>query len=950
MGAPHDPELVGRGTERRVVAELVDRLPGEGGALVVRGEPGLGKSTLLAEAVRLAGAAGARVLRTTGVESAAPVAFGGLEQLLRPLRDRIDALAPPERSAVHSALGRIDAPVPELFLVALATLNLVADAAPAVVIVEDAQWLDSESADVLAFLARRVELESIVLLAAVRDGYPGPFDDVRALELPPLSGADAAVLLDARFPALSPVARRRVLDEAAGNPLALVELPVALTQLPVGPARLRFRPPTSGPPTSGPPAVAPAGPVGSGPVGSGPVGSGPVAAGPAAMDATNWLRLPERLERAFGARTAGLAPDTLNLLLLAALNASDSLAEVLAAGGPGRTVDDLLPAVRVGLIEFGDGRLRFRHPLVRSAVVQRATAGQRHEAHAALARVLDDDIERRAWHRGASVVGPDEDVAAELDAAGERALRRGGVETAVQAYERAARLSATPARRADRLLRAADLATELGRREDVARLLGQAESLELSDAQRTLAAWISDADDDGIHDLVADVRRQADFAERVAAAGNVDLAMKILYRAAIRCFFAEPGDAVRERLAATAESLSPDPADGRLLAILGHVAPIERGRAIHDHLARAADRAAGDPAVARLVGNAAIALGAFDVGLAMQTTAIAGLRAQGRLALLARATSIQAWCALQVMDLGVAITSAQEAVRLSTETAQPTIALLARSRESLIAAMRGDHDECEQIAGEVERRALPAGVRPVLTMVQLARGASALGVGRYSDAFEHLRRVHDPADPAYHHLTRCFSVGDVVEAAVRSGRNDEARALLVDLEQVGSRTPSPALHINLRYARALMAAEEEPFLIALRADLARWPFARARLLLAYGEWLRRQRRPAEARAHLRAAREAFDALGVVAWGDRARSELRASGETSRGRVARASELLTPQELQIAQMAAEGLTNREIGQKLYLSHRTISTHLHRIYPKLGVTSRGALSAALDGTVR
>ncbi|MFG1925347.1 AAA family ATPase [Cryptosporangium sp. NPDC048952] len=913
MGAPHVPNLIGREDERRTVGDLIGRLPATGGALVLRGDPGVGKSTLLAEAVRLATSSGFRVLRTTGVEAAAQVAFAGLEQLLRPLRDRVGALAPPERAAVNAALGQSDAAVPDLFLVALATLNLVADAAPVVVVVEDGHWLDRATADVLAFVARRLDFEPIVLVAAVRDGYPGPLDDVPMLTLSPLSDAAAAALLDARFPELPATARQRVLDEAAGNPLALVELPVGLDQLPVGPARLR------------------------------------VASGRRPMAATNWLRLSERLERAFGARTADLPPATLSLLLLAALNGSDSLSEVLAAGGSEVTVDDFAPAVAGGLIEVGDGRLRFRHPLVRSAIVQRATAGQRHRAHAALAQVLDGEIERRAWHRGASVVGPDEDIAAELDAAGARALRRGGVETAVLAFERAARLSAAPDRRADRLLRAADLAMDLGQRESVARLLSQAEAMDLSAAQRTLAAWIRDSFDDGIHDVVANVRRQAELAERIAADGDVDLAMKILYRAAIRCFFAEPGDEVREQLTATAERVSTDPADRRLLAILGHVAPIERGPAIYEHLAQAAERVDGDPTAARLVGNAAIAVGAFDVGLAMQTTAIAGLRTQGRLALLARATSIQAWCALQLMDLDVAITSAQEAVRLSAETAQPNIALLARSRESMIAAMRGEHDDAMRIATEVERDALPGGVRPALAMVQLTRGLSALGVGRYSDAFEHLRRVYDPLDPAYHHLNRCYFVGDVVEAAVRSGRYDEARRLLDEMEEIGRRTPSPALHINLRYARALMAAEEEPFLVALRADLVRWPFARARLLLAYGEFLRRQRRPAEARAHLRAAREAFDALGVIAWGDRARAELRASGETSRGRVAQASEMLTPQELQIAQMAADGLTNREIGQKLYLSHRTISTHLHRIYPKLGITSRGGLLDALHRTV-
>ncbi|TQS39695.1 ATP-binding protein [Cryptosporangium phraense] len=893
--------MIGRENELRAVDRLIQQLPDSGGALVVRGDAGLGKSTLLAEATSLAASSDVRILRATGVESATQVAFAGLEQLLRPIRDRIGALAPPQRAALHSAFGQTDAPVPDLFLIALATLNLIADAAadvPILIVVEDGQWLDRATADVIAFIARRLDFEPIALIGAARTDYPEALAAVPALELAPLTEPAAATLLDSRFPDLPPAVRRRVLDEAAGNPLALVELPAGL-----------------------------------------------VDAG------TTFLPLSERLERAFGARTVGLPDPTLLLLLIAAVDDGDSLSEILAAGGD-RTVDDLAPAVAAGLVELPGGRLRFRHPLVRSAIVQQATTGQRHRAHAALAETLATQTDRRAWHRGESVVGPDDDIAAELDAAGTRALRRGGVETAVATFERAAQLSADPSLRADRLLKAADLATELGQREACVRLLDQAEALDLNRSQRTLAAWARDAFDDGIHDLVANVRRQADLAERIAADGDTDLALKLLYRAAIRCFFVEPGDDARARIADAALTITTDPIDRRLLAILGHASPIEHGRLVQERLPQAIEQVGGDPVAARLVGVTASAVGAFDVGLALMTTAVAGLRAQGRLALLARATSVHCWCALQLMDLGAAITSAQEAVRLARETSQPSIALLARSLESQIAALRGDDDTAEQIAAEVEREAVPGGVRPALSMTQIARGLSALGVGRYSDAFEHLRRVFDPADPAYHLVNKFSYLGDVVEAGLRSGYRDEAQRLLTEMEAIGLRTPSPTLHINLRFARALMAAEseaEELFGTALRADLARWPFARARVQLAYGEWLRRHRRPADARPHLRAARETFDALGVIGWGDRARSELRASGEASRGRVAQASELLTPQELQIAQMAADGLTNREIGQKLYLSHRTISTHLHRIYPKLGVTSRGALRAALPGTV-
>jgi DNA-binding NarL/FixJ family response regulator len=334
--------------------------------------------------------------------------------------------------------------------------------------------------------------------------------------------------------------------------------------------------------------------------------------------------------------------------------------------------------------------------------------------------------------------------------------------------------------------------------------------------------------------------------------------------------------------------------------------------------------------------------------VALHSRAIGGLRSQGRLALLARSLSAQVWCALHLIDLGVAIPAAEEGVRLARETSQPNIEALGRAHQALIAALRGDQDGVERNAAEAEREGLPVGARPTLAVVQWARGLSALGEGRHADAYEHLRRVHDRADPAYHISHRWSTVGDVVEAAVRSGQRSAIEQLMAELEQVARRTPAPMLHIGLRYARALAADDadaEALYQTALSADLAGWPFARARTQLAYGEWLRRQRRAAESRGHLRAARETFDALGIGPWGDKARHELRASGETSRRRSTEPRDLLTAQELQIAQLAADGFTNREIGQKLYLSHRTVSTHLHRIFPKVGVTSRGALRAVL-----
>jgi DNA-binding CsgD family transcriptional regulator len=241
----------------------------------------------------------------------------------------------------------------------------------------------------------------------------------------------------------------------------------------------------------------------------------------------------------------------------------------------------------------------------------------------------------------------------------------------------------------------------------------------------------------------------------------------------------------------------------------------------------------------------------------------------------------------------------------------------------------------------------------VLATVQIARGLDALGDGRFADAYAHLRRMHDPADPAYQVAFRCYALGELADAAVHCGQEEAVRDIVLEMEQVACTTSAPSLHAGLRLARALLAedAEAEPlFKAACEADLTRWPFMRARAQLAYGEWLRRRRRMNESRPPLRAARETFDALGTGPWSRRARLELRASGEASESPAPGLRDRLTPQELQIVQMAADGLTNREIGERLYLSHRTVSSHLHRVFPKLGITSRAELRAMTDaGTV-
>ena len=900
--------LLGRAQELHVLNGLVERVREGGGALVLRGEPGIGKSALLIEAGRVAAAGGLRVLTTAGVQSETRVAFAGLYQLLRPVLGNVEQLPGPQRKALSAALGDTDAVVPDLFLIALATLNVLAESAvgrPVVVLVDDAQWLDPASAEVLAFVARRLAFEPVVLLAATRDGVPGAFDDagLSDVRLERLDGLTSAALLDDRIPRLGSAVRDRVLSEAAGNPLALVELPSVFATI------------------------------------------------GAAEAGTPWLPLTTRLEQAFAARMSGLPAAAQRLLLVAALNDGDALSETLNAGtvlaGAVATVDDLAPALAVQLVDVAGDRVRFRHPLMRSAIHQGATIGRRHAVHAALAQVLAGDADRRVWHRAAACAGPDEEVAADLEAAATRAWVRGGADAAVAALERAATLSGDPAGRGRRLLRAAESAVEMGRRDLVLRLLGEADAMPESAQLRTRMMWIRESFDDGIRDPATGARSLADLAERLGADGDTAMALKLLWGAALRCFWAEPGPAARGRVVAAAERIPVDGRDARLLAILAFAAPIERGAVVVEGLRLAAMEPVADEQTARLLGDAATLVGAFDLAARFCGASLADLRSQGRLGLLARALAAQAWSSVHLGDLSAAIPAAQEASRLARETMQPIMYATARVTEAMLAALRGEEDRAEDMAAEAQQATMSAGVRPVLASVQHARGLAALGGGRFDEAYEHLRRMYEPSDPAYHLALRCYAVGDLAEAAVRSGHQEDIRAVIAEMESLGTRTPSPALHAGLRHARALLAddvAAEALYAAATRAELP-WPYPKARAQLAYGGWLRRQRRAAESRALLRAARDTFDSLGTIPWGERARQELRAAGETSRGRTPDARDWLTPQELQIAQMAATGLTNREIGQRLYLSHRTVSSHLHSIFPKLEITSRSALAAAL-----
>jgi len=903
--------LIGRTRERAVLRELLDRLPVHGGAIMIRGEAGIGKSALVAEATRQAHADGFRILTATGVQSEAHLPFAGLHQLVRPIQREVEALPGPQREALAATFGRSTATPPDLFLIALASLGAFADVAddsPVLLVAEDAQWLDGPSCDVLTFVARRLESDPIVMLLAVREDCPTSLLDagLPELRLEGLEESDAGKLLDLSAPGLAQAVRRRLLDEAQGNPLALVELPAAL-----GARRL--------------------------------TGEEPL---PSA------LPLTARLERTFTARAVGLPPETQTALLVTAIDDSAELTEVLTAASAmakqAVTVEALGPAVSAGLIEIDQSQVHFHHPLMRSAIQQQASASERQGVHTVLAAVLGDQPDRRAWHRAAAVVGFSEEVAGELTEAAVRAQARGALFTAVSALERAARLSPQPALRGQRLLRAAELAFELGRRDLAARLVREAEPLTkgpLEEARMTLIQGISSST---VFDTES-VRQLVETAERARQAGDTDLALNILWLVAQRCWWSDPGWEAREQVIAAAERTSTFDRDPRALAVLAYAAPIERGSVVTSWLVHPSLKAISKAEAARAYGSAAVVVGSFELAPRFLTEAVDGLRAQGRLGHLARTLLIQTWGAICLGDWTRALSAADEAERLAAETAEPVWASGAQAMKAMLAALRGELELAGALATGAERIRVPTGTNFLFAIVQMARGLAALGSGRHAEAYEELRRIFDPADPAYHPVMSYWAIADLAEAAVRSGHHQPAGALVDKVASVTSQASSRWTQIEIRYAKALLADDgdaEAKFEATLGEDIGRWPFLRGRVLLSYGAWLRRQRRVAEARAPLRFARQAFDALGAIAWGERARRELRASGENSLRRLPRASDRLTPQELQIAQMAAGGMSNREIGQNLFLSHRTIGFHLYRLFPKLGITSRNQLRGALE----
>jgi DNA-binding CsgD family transcriptional regulator len=907
--------LFGREAEVAMLDQLVARIPERGGALVVRGDPGIGKTALLGAAADAAGSRGVLVLRAAGAQSETGLTFAGLHQLLSPVLTWADSLPGPQRDALSAAFGVLGSPAPDPFMIALAALNLLACAAermPLLLVVDEAQWLDPPSASALAFIARRVQAEPIAVLFALRNGAASTLDGAGLPEVR-LVGLDeeaAGALVDASAGDLTPSLRRRVLEIAGGNPLALLELPDALR---LDNARMDgYLPGTAS--------------------------------------------LTSRLERAFAQQVSGLPAQTRDLLLVAAADERAAAAELLAAASfLGRAevpLDALAPAEKAGLAGIVGGSITFRHPLVRSAVYQSAGAGGRRRAHAALAAVLTGEPDRYLWHVAASATGPDESVASEVELLSARLTRRGATGMAIAAARRAADLSTDPARRCSRLLRAAELASETGDPELLRHLVRQAEQLDPDGEQRARLTWLRSTFADTVPGDPSQVHSLAGAAEVAADAGNSDLALHLLFGAAVRCWRSDLGEAARDRIAAAVERLPVPETHPRRVVILAMAGPVRWGQVVSERLAMidaSADELAADQTY--LAGMAARAIGDHDAASRFLGTAATQLRAQGRLGLLTQVLVMRGWVAIAQGSWASAEMLIDESGRLAEEAGQSwwrTGSLVARGT---LHGLRGEADTAERLIAEAEKTAVSQRLADLTCMIAFARGVTWLGSGRPAEALDHLSRVFDRNHPAFHEAARFMSITYLADAAAQSGQRHVAVPILDELETLARRTPSPTLHSGLVYARAVLAPDaraEQLYDVVLRSGLKQHPFDHARLQLAYGAWLRRHRRVSDSRAPLRAARDVFDALGCIPWGQRARQELRAAGEHSRERAPAARDHLSSQELQIAQLAAAGMTNREIGQQLYLSPRTIGSHLYRLFPKLGITSRNQLAGALDVT--
>ena len=901
--------LTDRLSERAALDRLIETVrAGQSQALVMRGDPGVGKTVLLDHLAGQASGSGCRVARATGVQSEMELAFAGLHQLCAPMLSRAERLPAPQRDALRTVLGIAAGPPPDRFLVGLAVLSLLSEVAterPLICLVDDEHWLDRASAQALGFAARRLAADPVGLVFAARD--PGPeLTGLPELEVKGLREDDARTLLESALAGpLDARVRDLIIAETRGNPLALLELPRGLS-----PAELAG-------------------------------GFGLPAAGP----------LTGRIEDSFGRQLNVLPDQTRRLVQLASAEPSGDRSLVWrAAARLGLPVDAGAPAVDAGLVEFG-ARVRFRHPLARSAAYRSASFSDRQQLHAALAEVTDPaaDPDRQAWHRAQAAPGPDEDVAAELERSAGRAQARGGLAAAAAFLERAVLLTADPARHAERTLAAAQASMQAGAFGKALDLLAAAEAGPLDefasarvDLLRGRIAFVSNLGSDAPSLLLKAAKRLESL--------NLDLARETYLTAwsaaSLAGHLAGAGDVLEVSRAARALPPPGDPPRPIDLLLDGLARLVTDGPAAAAQTLRQTVNAFAAGDVSREEGLrwgwiAATVLWDEDAGRAIIARQVQLARDAGALEQLP--TDL---VALAMSDAWRGDFAAAASVIAETDAAaEVTGSRIAPYTQMFLASLRGNQAELTSLIAVANAKAAAEGQGVAATYAQWAAAISDNGVGGYAEAFAAARQATEHSHP----YVSIWALPELIEAATRTGDTQVAADAL---EQLAERTKVGGTDFGLGLearCRALLSdgtSADDLYREAIdRLSRTRLRPELARAHLLYGEWLRRGGRRLDAREQLRKAHDMLGAIGMEAFAERARLELIATGEIVRKRSAETVTSLTAQEAHIARLARDGRTNPEIGAQLYLSARTVEWHLRKVFTKLGISSRRELDAAL-----
>ena len=896
--------LIGRDRELELLVGLLAEGRSASRVLVILGDAGFGKTALLTAATAEAIASGARVLSATGVEGESELAFAGLHQLLRPLLADIELLPPRQRGALNCAFGVGEEAIPERFLIGLAVLNLLAETAekqPVVVVIDDAPWIDHGSLEAIAFAARRLQAEAITVLVASRSEEPILIfgSDVPRMVVQPLSDRDARVLLDSQMPVLPPGLKARLLAEAAGIPLALIELPAAL----------------------------PAGRLAD------------------LQDPSMSLAPTARLERIFARRLADLSVQVRRILVLSSAADGEDLRPVIeAAKAIGIPLTSFADAEQAGFVRQAGDSFRFVHPLVRSVIYHSATYSERRQAHLALAEALQADPDRSAWHHAAVALEPDETIAAALEATAQRAGSRAGYASAARALQRAAALSPERDEHARRLTMAAEMAFAAGRADLVTDLVAELEGLSTDPHLRARAALV-----------VAQVEVLSGKAEVSKAlsipaihalmATEPAIALGLLAVAAGYSFLA--GD--RALAKAAEEMINGVPGTGDepwRLYVLAATNPVENAKIVMPHIERMLTDPPSDPDLLRIVSHIPWYLDRPSAAADLLGRSIEATRTLGGVGGLASYIVPLALTDLwrgRWQDAGA---SAAEGIRIALESGQPAMEAVGSAVAALSAALQGQRGAVHATAEATIRTAHTGLATAIATW---ARGLDALAHGEHESARTHFAHVFELGDPAAHSEVARWAIADFVESIEAAQRDERVETMVADVEHQAEVGGSARAMMVARRARALLshdAGADAHFHAATEVDgAAALPFELARTQLSHGEWLRRHKQVAASRPLLRAASDAFGQLGARPWEERSRIELRAAGVRTEARPPRAIDELTPQQRQIAQFAARGLTNREIGDRMFLSPKTIAFHLYSVFPKLQITTRSQLAAAM-----